>query len=76
MAGDPLYALVLLGLGVTELSMVSRAIPAVKEIVRQSSTEDARRMVQEIWPLPTYQDVESHVVKAMHARFPSLVRDL
>jgi len=76
MAADPVYALVLVGLGITELSMVPRAIPAVKEIVRQSTVDDARRLLHEIWPLPTYQDVESHVVKAMHARFPSLVREL
>ena len=76
MASDPLYALVLLGLGVTELSMVPRSVPAVKEIIRSSTMDEARALIREIWSYPTYQDIESHVVRTMHERFPAIVRQL
>ncbi|MBA3291167.1 MAG: phosphoenolpyruvate--protein phosphotransferase, partial [Actinobacteria bacterium] len=40
-AGDPLATSLLLGLGVTELSMSSPAVAAVKEAVRTTRLEDA-----------------------------------
>ena len=74
MASEPLYAQVLLGLGLTELSMVPRAVPAVKEIIRGSSLAEARALVAELDELPMYQEVESAVVRRMHARFPDILR--
>jgi len=46
-AGDPLAAPLLLGLGVTELSMAPAAIPAVKESVRQTDLAAGRRLARE-----------------------------
>jgi phosphocarrier protein FPr len=42
MAGDPASALLLTGLGVSELSMAPRLIPEVKQALRASSLEQAR----------------------------------
>ncbi len=44
MAGDPVYAGVLLGLGVTELSMTPSAIPPVKYLIRNMRMSDARNL--------------------------------
>ena len=40
MAGEPLYAPILLGLGVDELSMNPQAIPLVKNAIRSINTAD------------------------------------
>lgn len=44
LAGDEVATPVLLGLGVTELSMTPAAVPGVKAVVRRWSVEDARRL--------------------------------
>lgn len=48
LAGNPLAAPVLLGLGLDELSMSAPAIPAVKEAVRGLTMEEARRIAEEV----------------------------
>ena len=42
MAGEPMFALVLLGLGLDELSMNSTAIPVVKSVLRGTTLEQAK----------------------------------
>jgi phosphotransferase system enzyme I (PtsI) len=46
MAGDPLYSLLLIGLGFRTLSMGVMTIPIVKSIVLESDLEDARALAE------------------------------
>jgi len=48
MAHSPLYAPLLLGMGLEDLSMNSQAIPAVKRMIRSISLSDARTMIQDV----------------------------
>jgi phosphocarrier protein FPr len=57
MAGNPLATPVLLGLGLDELSMSAPAIPAVKEVVRGLSLEEARRIAAEALAADSAEDV-------------------
>ncbi len=59
MASDPMHAAVLVGLGVTELSMSAGAIPRVKGALRGISAEDARRAATEAMTLPTAAAIEA-----------------
>jgi phosphotransferase system enzyme I (PtsI) len=47
MAGDPVYAPLLLGLGIDELSMSPALLPAVKFLVRAMKLEDARKLAEQ-----------------------------
>ena len=47
MAGDAIYAPLLLGLGVDELSMTPTLLPAVKYVIRAMSMSDARNLATE-----------------------------
>jgi phosphotransferase system enzyme I (PtsI) len=47
MAGDPVFASLLLGLGVDELSMSPTLLPAVKYLVRAMKLSDAKALVEE-----------------------------
>jgi phosphotransferase system enzyme I (PtsI) len=47
MAGDPIFAPLLLGLGVDELSMSSTLLPAVKYLVRAMKLSAAKALVEE-----------------------------
>ena len=70
MAGEPMFALVLLGLGLDELSMNSTSIPVVKSVLRGSTLSAA----QASWPssalsLPTARGDRGAGARAHGQRF-------
>ncbi len=48
MAGNPVYVPILLGLGMDELSMNPRSIPAVKRVIRSLKIEETRDFVENV----------------------------
>ncbi len=58
MAGEPLFAPILLGLGVDELSMNPQAIPQVKNAIRSISTDDVRGFLDQLMQLTTPEAVQ------------------
>jgi phosphotransferase system enzyme I (PtsI) len=70
MAGEPLYTLILLGLGLDKLSMNAISIPHVKQIIRQSTFVTARQMLEKSLEMETATEVEAFVAKEMSQRFP------
>lgn len=58
MAGDHLATPLLVGLGLTELSMNSRAVPVVKNLVRQLNVEQAEAWATEVLTLRTTADIK------------------
>jgi phosphotransferase system enzyme I (PtsI) len=72
MAGEPLYALVLLGLGFTELSMNAPGIPRVKRIVRQIRRAEGERLLAELLEFATAREVARRLEEEMARRFPEL----
>ncbi|HUL58629.1 MAG TPA: phosphoenolpyruvate--protein phosphotransferase [Anaeromyxobacteraceae bacterium] len=73
MAGEPVNALVLIGLGVSELSMNGPSIPVVKRIVRAARASEGRALVERILTLTTADDIEREVRDEMARRFPGLL---
>ena len=65
MAGDPLATPVLIGLGVTELSMSPPAIPLVKAAVRRVDTATATRLAEEALGLASAAEVRDLIAKAI-----------
>lgn len=65
MAGDPLHALVLVGLGIRELSMAPAAIPRVKATLRDASVEKAHEAVGRCLDLPTPEEIEGLLRSAL-----------
>jgi multiphosphoryl transfer protein len=57
LAGDPLAAPLLIGLGVTELSMSAPAIPHVKQIVRRTDLASARALAERALRLSSAAEV-------------------
>ncbi len=48
MAGEPLYTLLLLGLGLNIFSMNGPDVPEVKQIIRKTTTEHARQVARKV----------------------------
>ncbi len=57
MAGDPVYASLLLGLGVDSLSMAPPMLPGVKYLVRAMKMSDARQLADESLALSSAKDI-------------------
>ncbi len=70
MAGEPLYAVLLVGLGVRELSVSPYLVPEIKTILRASTFEEAVTIAQRCLGLPTPTEVRTVVTEFMSRRFP------
>ncbi len=66
MAGDVNVAPLLLGLGLTELSMNAVAIPQVKQLIRNSTVSHLRAIAAEALLLPTGAEVKELVWNHLH----------
>jgi len=69
MAGDPLAAVVLLGLGLDEFSMSAVGIPEVKQIIRSISLAEAEELVGNIMELRSTEEINRTVREYMQHRF-------
>jgi phosphotransferase system enzyme I (PtsI) len=63
MAGDIRYTVLLLGLGLKELSMNAILIPAVKQVVRSVSFAEAERLISPVLGLDTADEIEHALEK-------------
>ena len=64
MSANPLCALLLVGMGMDELSMGALAIPEIKRVIRQVQLSEARKLVEEIYTMRTSQEIHEHVRNA------------
>ena len=70
MAGEPLYAVVLLGLGLVEFSVSPFLVPEIKTILNESTCSEAATLAEECLSLPTPAEVRAVVNDYMSRRFP------
>jgi len=71
MAGDPIYAMVLLALGFDELSMTAGQIPTVKRILRETTRSEAMEMLEHAMSFTTAEEIERYVRTEMDKKFVS-----
>ena len=76
MAGDPLYAAILMGLGFEFLSMNVASIPWVKRVVRSVRMHDAVELADLVMQQPTADLARRTAESFMQERFPDLVAEL
>jgi len=70
MAADPIYAVVLIGLGLEIFSMNPSAIPIIKNIARSVRYRDCRRIAEMALQKKTAQEIEEFVIESVAMRFP------
>jgi phosphotransferase system enzyme I (PtsI) len=70
MAGEPLYAVLLLGLGLGEFSVSPYLVPEIKTILRASTYEEGADLAQRCLGLATPAEVRTVVTEFMSRRFP------
>ena len=57
MAGDPLFTILLVGMGLRMLSMAASNVPRVKKIIRSITMADAERVKRRVLSFETERDV-------------------
>jgi len=72
-AGDPLYSVLLVGLGLDEISISAYMIPEVKRIIRGITYDEAKTLARKAMRLSTAAEIRQLVGAVMHERFPELV---
>ena len=75
MASDPLAAVLLVGLGLRELSMEASAIPEVKEALHRVALSEAAAVARDAVLQETAEDVERTVAAAFAPRLFDLLAD-
>lgn len=61
MAGDPLFAILLIGMGLRTLSMAASNIPRIKKIIRSISLADAERVKRRVLSFETEREVLNYL---------------
>ncbi|OEU72811.1 MAG: phosphoenolpyruvate--protein phosphotransferase [Desulfuromonadales bacterium C00003093] len=72
MAAEPLYTIVLLGLGLRELSMNPASIPRVKRVLRQVSRQDGQALLEELLALRTSKEITICLEQRMRMLLPGI----
>ena len=72
MAADPALAVLLVGLGVHELSMVDSALPIVRRAIRSVSMYDAVQAAEKALACGRAAEVEEIIAGVLRERFPEL----
>jgi len=75
MAGDPLATVLLVGLGIDELSVLPSVLPEIKKIILSIRFKDARRVAERVLAMTTEQEIRDHLSSITHDRVPEIPLD-
>ena len=70
-AADPRFTLLLLGLGVQELSMSTRYIPIIKDTIRNASIIDCVALAEKVLCLSTPSEIEKLLNEEYQKHMPT-----
>jgi len=73
MSGEPLYTMLLLGMGLRQLSVTPHNIPEIKKIIRSVTLEEAKQVAQEALRLETARDVNNYLREQTRRILPEVV---
>jgi phosphotransferase system enzyme I (PtsI) len=70
MSGEPVYAPLLVGLGLRQLSATPRKIPEIKRVIRSLTVPDAERVATESLRMETAREVASYLREQLRRFLP------
>lgn len=73
MSGDPIYTLLLLGMGLRQFSVTPHNIPEIKKVIRSVTLEEAKEVAQEALRLETARDVNNYLREQTRRILPEVV---
>lgn len=76
MSGDPMFALILLGMGLDEFSMPSKMILQIKQLVRSVTIKQAQAISEDALNFTTAREVEKFSKRKLKELFPQVYDSL
>jgi phosphoenolpyruvate-protein phosphotransferase (PTS system enzyme I) len=73
MSGDPMYTMLLLGMGLRQLSVTPHNLPEIKRIIRLITLAEAGRVAAEVSRLETARDVTNYLREQTRRILPEAV---
>ncbi|HWY87552.1 MAG TPA: putative PEP-binding protein, partial [Gemmataceae bacterium] len=73
MSGDPIYTMLLLGLGLRQLSVTPQNIPEIKKIIRSINIDESKQIAQEVMRHETARDVNNYLREQTRRILPEVV---
>jgi phosphotransferase system enzyme I (PtsI) len=73
MSGEPIYTLLLMGMGLRQFSVTPHNIPEIKKIIRSVSLEEATLVAEEALRLETARDVNNYLRDQTRRILPEVV---
>jgi len=70
MASDPLGTAILIGLGLTELSLNPLSIPSIKNVIRRLHAGDLRRLATRVVDMSTAAEIQEYLIRELLPRMP------
>ncbi len=73
MSGDPIYTMLLLGMGLRQLSVTPQNIPEIKKIIRTVTLQEAKEVAEAALKLDTARDVNNYLRERTRRILPEVV---
>jgi phosphotransferase system enzyme I (PtsI) len=73
MSGDPMYTMLLLGLGLRQLSATPHNIPEIKKLIRSITIEEAKQVAREVMRMETARDINNYLREQTRRVLPEVV---
>jgi phosphotransferase system enzyme I (PtsI) len=73
MSGEPMYALVLVGLGLRQLSLAPHHIPEIKKVIRSLAIPEAEQVAREVLRMETARDVNNYLREQTRRYVPEML---
>src|SRR5262249_57135841 len=73
MSGEPIYTMLLLGLGLRNLSVTPHNIPEIKKVIRTVGLEEAQQVAREALRLETARDVNNYLREQTRRILPEVL---
>jgi phosphotransferase system enzyme I (PtsI) len=70
MCGNPLYTMLLLGIGLRTLSVTPSAVPEVKRVCRSVSIDHCQKVADQVRTLESARDVKAYLKEELSKVFP------
>jgi phosphotransferase system enzyme I (PtsI) len=70
MCGNPLYTMLLIGIGLRTLSVTPSAVPEVKRVCRSVSLDQCQKIADQVRTLETARDVKTYLKEELSKVFP------
>jgi len=70
MCGNPMYTMLLLGMGLRSLSVTPAAVPEVKRVIRSVSVDQCERITEHVRSLESAREIKTYLTEELSKVFP------